>query len=237
MKIKKLLAGILACACVIPAGVFAACGGGDGEEEDVNPPGVTTYIFEAEGVDLSEQSGRGWSNEAAGCKMIQGQNVAKIRNNASVLKSISNGYFVGFFGTEGTELVFEINAAEAENDVPLVLRLASEWGTMTVDSSVMTVEVNGENVAYNGFELTGKKIESAASVEYGVPFKDFTLSAKVNLVKGANTVKIIAQGKKHPEAESLRIGPGVDCIKLKSKTALTWESLWDENKDNIAVEP
>lgn len=236
MKIKKTVAALLAAASILPMGALVACGGNTEEGEEPNPPGVTTYTFEAEGVDLSEQSGRGWSNEASGCQMIQGKNTAKIRANSTVAKSISNEYFVGFFGTEGTELVFEINSDADETGATLVLRLASEWGTLTVDSSVMTVEVNGTSLAYNAFELTGKKIDSAAAVEYGVPFKDFTLSAKIDLKKGANTVKLIAQGKKHPEADSLRMGPGVDCIKIKSKAALTWESLWEENKDNVKVE-
>ena len=93
MKLKKTVAALLACACILPMGALTACGETDGDEtEEQNPPGVTTYTFEAEGVDLSEQSGRGWSNEASGCKMIQGQNTAKIRENATVSKSISNGY-------------------------------------------------------------------------------------------------------------------------------------------------
>ena len=236
MKLKKTVAALLACACILPMGALTACGETDGDEtEEQNPPGVTTYTFEAEGVDLSEQSGRGWSNEASGCKMIQGQNTAKIRENATVSKSISNGYFVGFFGIEGTVFEFDIESYADETGATLVLRLASEWGTLTVDQSVMKVEVNGANIEYTPFDVTGKKIDGASAVEYGVPFKDFTLSTKIDLKKGANTIKLIAQGKTFGDTV-IPIGPGVDCIKIKSKAALTWESLWEENKDNIKVE-
>lgn len=234
MKIKKVLAALCVCACLVPAAAFAACGGDNGDGDGVSGDGV--YTFEAEGVDLSEQSGRGWSNEAQGCGMIQGQNTYSVRENASVLKSISNGYFVGFFSTEGTVLEFNIHADAADTQATLALRLASEWGTMEVDDSVMTIEVNGTKIAYDAFTVTGKKIDGATEIEYGVPFKDFAVSSKISLNQGENTVKLIASGKAYPQTPSLCMGPGVDCIKIKSTAKLTWESLWDENKDNIKVE-
>lgn len=229
MKFKKTTAAILACACAVPMLALTACGD---DENDDNPPGVTTYTFEAEGVDLSEQSGRGWSNEATGCQMIMGKNNSTIADNSKVLNSISNGYFVGFFGIQGTVLEFDINADEADADAKLVLRLASEWGTLQVDDSVMTVEVNGTKISYDALDVTGKNIGSATEAEYGVPFKDFTLSSSIALKKGENTVKIIASGKLFNDT-SIPCGPGVDCIKIKSKSTLTWESLWEYNKDNV----
>lgn len=231
---KKLISGILAFSLTTCMGVFAACNNGPADEPD--PVGTKTAIFEAEGVDLSEQSGHGWSNNANGCGMIQGQNTAKIRENQSVLNSISNGYFVGFFGVEGTELTFEITSDVAVTDATLVLRLASEWGTMTVDQTVMKVEVNGANLAYTPFTVTGKKIDSAATVEYGVPFTDFTVSPKISLNQGTNIIKLIAQGKPFGDMDSMDIGPGVDCIKIKSQANLTWESLWEDNQLNVKVE-
>lgn len=235
MKIKKTVAALLACACILPMAALTACGeGGGNDDEPPNPPGVTTYTFEAEGVDLTEQSGRGWSNEAAGCKMIQGQNIASIRNNATVLKSISNGYFVGFFGIEGTTFEFNINSSAAEDDATLVLRLASEWGTMTVDNTIMRVYVNDEEINYTPFTVTGTKITDGA-IKYGAPFKDFTVSTSMKLKVGENTVKLVAQGKTYGD-KAIPMGPGVDCIKIKSKAELTWDSLWNENKDNIIVE-
>lgn len=232
MKIKKIIAALCACACIVPAAAFAACGDETGNE--VGGDGV--YVFEAEGVDLSEQSGRGWSNEAQGCGMIQGENTFSIRDNKTVLNSLSNKYFVGFFSTEGTVLEFNINADAADAQATLVLRLASEWGTLVVDDSVMTIEVNGTKISYDAFNVTGKKIDGATEIEYGVPFKDFTVSSKINLKQGENTIKLIASGKPYPQTPSLCMGPGVDCIKIKSTAKLTWESLWDENKENIKVE-
>ena len=232
MKMKNVLAALCACACIVPVAAFASCSG-DGDSTDIGGDGV--YTFEAEGVDLSEQSGRGWSNEASGCQMIQGNNIAKIRDNKSILSSLSNQYFVGFFSTEGTVLEFDIDASAADTEATLVLRLASEWGTMVVDDSVMTIEVNGTKISYDPITVTGKKIDGATEIEYGVPFKDFTVSTKIKLNEGANTVKLIASGKPYNDT-SLCMGPGVDCIKIKSTATLTWESLWEDNQLNLVVE-
>lgn len=232
MKMKKVLAALCACALIVPAAAFAACGDGE-DQSEVGGDGV--YTFEAEGVDLSEQSGRGWSNEASGCQMIQGENTATIRENSKVLSSISNKYFVGFFSTEGTVLEFNINAEAADAQATLVLRLGSEWGTLAVDDSVMIIEVNGTKISYDAISVTGKKIDSATQTEYGVPFKDYTVSTKISLKQGANTVKLIASGKAYGDT-SLCMGPGVDCIKIKSAAKLSWESLWDDNKLNLKVE-
>lgn len=233
MKIKKILAALAACALVVPAAAFAACG--DGNTGDGNVTGDGVYKFEAEGVDLSEQHGSGASNEAIGCQMIQGQNKASIRSNKTVLNSISEGYFVGFFSTEGTTLEFNINAEADVTGATLILRLASEWGTMNVDDSIMTIEVNGTKISYEPITVSGKKINSLNEIVYGVPFKDFEVSTKINLNKGENTIKLIASGKQYPQS-AVCMGPGVDCIKIKSDAKLSWDSLWDENKENLKVD-
>ena len=233
MKMKRLFAALAACALTLPVAAFAACGDGN-TQGDVGGDGV--YVFEAEGVDLTEQSGRGWSNEETGCGMIQGENKAVIRGNKTVLNSISNKYFVGFFSTAGTTLEFNINAESAVTGATLVLRLASEWGTLTMDDSVMTIEVNGTTISYDAFTITGKKIDGATQIEYGVPFKDFEVSSKIDLNQGENTIKLIASGKPYPQTPSLCMGPGVDCIKIKSDAKLTWDSLWEDNKLNLKVD-
>lgn len=231
MKKGKLFLGMtLALTCALSVCAVAACAT---DTDPVDPPGVKTTVFEAEGCDLSLLTGHGWSNNESGCGMIQGQNVAAIREKNDVLNSISNGYFVGFFGVNGTELVFEITADAAVTDATLVLRLASEWGTLTVDTSVLKIEVNGTELDYTPFTVTGKKIAGAEAVEYGVPFNDFTISPKIALQAGANTIKLIAQGKHYGDSQSMDIGPGVDCIKIKSSATLTWESLWEDNKLNV----
>ncbi len=229
---KKIIAGVIMSAIALTMGALVGCSSTPSEEVPDDPAGTKTAVFEAEGCDLSEYSGHGWSNNATGCQTIQGQNTQKIRENQSVLNSISNGYFVGFFGVENTALTFDFTSAEAV-EATLVLRLASEWGTMTVDDSIMQIEVNGEIIEYNPFTVTGKKIDSAATVEYGVPFADFTISTKISLKKGDNTIKLIGQGAPFGDMESMDIGPGVDCIKIKSMTDVTWESLWEDNQLNV----
>lgn len=225
---KKFILALTALTAAASVCAFTACGG-----ENDDPAGTKTYTFEAEGVDLSEQSGHGLSNNESGCGMIQGKNTTAIKNNKQVLSSISGEYFVGYFGTLGTELIFEITAEAEAEECTLILRLASEWGTMTVDDSVMKIMVNDVKLDYTPFTVQGSSIASAAAVEYGVPFKDFTISTKIKLVEGKNVIKLVAQGKDYNGNTSLDIGPGVDCIKIKSTAKLTWESLWEDNQLKI----
>ncbi len=226
---KRKFAFLLALVLLV-AVCAAACGNNAG-------PAAGEVVFEAEGINLAGLSGHGYSNEASECGMIQGQNTKSVRENASVLNSISNSYFVGFFTTPGTTLTFDFTADKASAGNTMKLRMGSEYGTMKIDPSVMTIKVNGTELAYSEISVRGKKLVGL-NIVYGEPFKDYEVSAEFDLVQGANkielTIKQNSLGIKDTNVES--VGPGIDCIKVKSGSALTWSSLWDANKAEIQVE-
>ena len=64
-------------AVALTMGALVGCSSTPSEEVPDDPAGTKTAVFEAEGCDLSEYSGHGWSNNATGCQTIQGQNTQK----------------------------------------------------------------------------------------------------------------------------------------------------------------
>lgn len=221
--------------CAVAATMsLVACSGGT--TDDLTPE-EGEVIFEAEGIDLEGLSGHGYSNSAEGCGMIMGENTLAIRNNQTVLNSISNGHFVGYFNTADTTLTFNINSDVAATGATMKLRLGSEYGTMRLDPSVMTISVNGTALDYDQISVTGQRVEGT-NIVYGAPFKDYEISTAFELKAGENKIEItILQntlGLPGTNVES--VGPGVDCIKIKSESTLTWNSLWESNKEEIQYE-
>lgn len=154
-----------------------------------------------------------------------------------MLNSISNGHFVGYFNTADTTLTFNINSDVAATGATMKLRLGSEYGTMRLDPSVMTISVNGTALDYDQISVTGQRVEGT-NIVYGAPFKDYEISTAFDLKAGENKIEItILQntlGLPGTNVES--VGPGVDCIKIKSESTLTWISLWESNKEEIQYE-
>jgi hypothetical protein len=200
-------------------------------------PSEGEYIFEAEGIDMAGLSGHGYSNEASEVDMILGQNTKNIRENESVLKSISNGYFIGFFTSEGTTLTFNINADKASTNNTLILRLGSEFGTMKIDPNSMTIKVNGVELDYDQISVRGKKLEGL-NIKYDEPFRDYEVSVPFDLKLGDNKIELtILKNKLGIENTAVEsVGPGVDYIKIKSDSILTWDSLWESNFEENKVE-
>lgn len=225
---------VLLALCLIMMSAFAvACGGDDVAPEEGE------VVFEAEGTDLSGLSGHGYSNEAKECGMIMGSNTKAIRENDKVLKSISNGYFVGYFNSADTTLTFDFESDVAASGVTMKLRLGSEYGTLKLDPSVMTIKVNGEALDYEQISVTGQKVDNQnPQIVYATPFKDYEISTAFDLKAGDNTIEITILENELgiPGTNVASVGPGVDCIKIKSDSKLTWESLWESNKEEITVE-
>lgn len=232
---KKIVCSVLALCAVAATMSLVACSGGT--TDDGLTPEEGEVIFEAEGIDLEGLSGHGYSNSAEGCGMIMGENTLAIRNNQTVLNSISNGHFVGYFNTADTTLTFNINSDVAATGATMKLRLGSEYGTMRLDPSVMTISVNGTALDYDQISVTGQRVEGT-NIVYGAPFKDYEISTAFDLKAGENKIEItILQntlGLPGTNVES--VGPGVDCIKIKSESTLTWNSLWESNKEEISYE-
>lgn len=229
MKKSGIISIVAACLMLTTAFAAACTDGG-------NEVAAGEVVMEAEGIDLSELSGRGYSNEAKGCGMIMGLNTKYLREDEKISKSISNGYFVGYFNTADTTMTFEFTSDQAVSGATMKLRLGSEYGTLRLDPSSMTIAVNGTELDYDKITVTGAKVEGA-NIRYGSVFKDYEVSVPFDLLAGSNKIEltILQNTLGIPGMES--VGPGVDCIKVKSDSKLTFTSLWEQNKEEISVDP
>ena len=201
---------------------------------------VATYTFEAEGCDLTGLTSFGYSVNVSETDMILGSSNAMPEN---VKRSLSNGYFIGYFQTQnedGLTLKFPIDADKASTGNRISLRLGTEYGTLTISPEEMDVKVNGTALDYEPITVIGENLTSVTQYKgYTVPFNDYTLSSTFDLKAGENlielTIKVNDLGfADEPMLSS--VGPGVDCIKVRSESALTWESMWEDNKLSAGLE-
>lgn len=241
MKKFKII-GATALAVVLGVGTlaFAGCDGGS-SESDKDSAGVKTYTFEAEGVDFTGLSSFGFSINISETDMIMGKNTPGL--SSSVVNSLSNGYFAGYFNTkkeEGLTLKFPIKADKASENNTIILRLGTEYGTLNITPNEMDVIVNGTALQYDAITVVGKNLTSVTQFEgYTVPFADYTLSSKFALKEGDNLIELKIKVNNLGFADEpmlSSVGPGVDCIKVKSESALSWESLWEDNKLEAGIE-
>ena len=198
-----------------------------------------TYTFEAEGIDFSGLTSFGYSVNISETQMILGSHV-NVPDN--VVKSASNGYFVGYFnpqGENGLTLRFVINADKASENNTMTLRLATEYGTMTVTPEEMDVTVNGTTLQYNSITVVGENLTSVSQWHgYAVPFNDYKLSSSFALKQGENVIELKIKANELGFADDVMlksVGPGVDCIKIRSESTLTWDSLWEDNKEELGI--
>ena len=228
-KFRFLILAVLALSLVVCFAV--ACG----DETGGDTGSGSTYTFEAEGVDFTGLSSFGYSINISETDMIMGKNTPSLSD--TVVNSLSGGYFAGYFNTKnenGLTLKFPITADKASENNTITLRLGTEYGTITISPGEMDVIVNGTALQYDPITVVGKNLTSVTQFEgYTVPFNDYKLSSKFALKAGENTVelKIKVNTLGFDDEPMLRsVGPGVDCIKIRSESALTWESLWEDNK-------
>ena len=245
-KIKRIVAFMLL--AVIGLSCFTGCDvinglinptpdSGSGNENETGSG--KTYTFEAEGIDFSGLTSFGYSINISETEMILGEH-SNVPEN--VVKSASNGCFVGYFnpqGENGLTLTFVINADKASEENTMTLRLATEYGTMTITPDDMDVTVNGTALQYDAITVVGENLTSVSQWHgYVVPFNDYKLSAKFALKEGENviTLKIKANELGFADDVMLKsVGPGLDCIKIRSESNLTWESLWEDNKAELGI--
>lgn len=239
-KLKFLGVAALALALGVGTMAFAGCGGDDGELDKVGPAGAKSYTFEAEGIDFTGLTSFGYSENISETGMIKGKNV---QLDANVQNSLSNGYFVSYFSTRsesGLTLKFPIKADVASTGNRISLRLGTEYGTMTISPKEMDVIVNGTALQYSPITVVGENLTSVTQYKgYKVPFADYLLSPEFDLKAGDNTVEIKIKINTLGFADEpmlTSVGPGVDCIKIKSTSTLTWESLWEANKIEAGLE-
>lgn len=236
--VAALLVAVMTLSCMTGCELVNGLLNPDSTDEDKGAG--KTYTFEAEGVDFSGMTSFGFSVNISETQMIMGSHVNVPEN---VVKSASNGYFVGYFnpqGENGLTLRFVINADKASEGNTLTLRLATEYGTMTVTPNEMDVIVNGTALQYNPITVVGENLTSVNEWHgYAVPFNDYKLSSTFALKEGENVIELKIKTNELGFADDVMlkaVGPGVDCIKIRSESTLTWESLWEDNKEEIGVE-
>lgn len=209
---KKIISFCLCLSCLLAIGVSAVgCDNQDSDNGTVG--GYKTYVMEAEYIDLENVQGGGVSYEAAGVNTIEGSG-----SEADKAKGWSNGYFLKGLDADGLELEFVFNSATATSGVSLILRLGNENETRDFNSEIFSVKLNGEEIEYNTITLNGPY--SLADIE----FNDYTVATNLNLKEGENVITLTVHSD---SAGTYTVGPRIDCIKLKSKSALTWTDKTD----------
>lgn len=203
---KKIISVICVLICtILCCGVIAACSN-TGDDPAVGG-GKNTFTFEAEYTNLDGLTGGGISNAAEGVNMIMGTG-----SQADKDKGWGEGYFVGYTYAAGLTFTFEIKS-DAAAEAKIILRLASEIGDITLDSSVFSVIVNGEELEYSGMYVANSKIDEAKFYDKAIA-QGFTLKEGDNVVQlriNANTLMGNSQG-----------GPLIDSIKISTDANLTW---------------
>lgn len=176
---------------------------------------LETYTFEAEYVYLDEFMGAGISNSGEGVNNIYGDG-----GESDIAKGWSNGYFLGNTYAKNS-ITFEITSDRAA-DGKLILRLASELGSLSLDNGVFGLEVNGKEVEYS--------ITVANSAAGSYDFADYPISTAIKLGEGVNTVTLTIKDNTLKDGNSIG-APLIDCIRITTDAELTWSPLID-NPDN-----
>lgn len=205
---KKIILTVCLLCMIMCACAFAACGGnGSGG-------GVETYVFEAEYTDLTDVQGGGHSNEASGVGMIYGNGTEE-----DLAREWSSGYFVAFTHKEGVKITFEFESSEAVNGAVIVLRVGSEMGKLTFNSSSFEVKLNGTAIDYGNMTVENSPVLD------DMKFYDKTLTANASLLKGKNelTLTVLA----NELSGGTTAGPIIDCVKVSTKAKLSWTPLTD----------
>lgn len=209
------------------------------------------WILEAEAMNLDDYHGVGYSGGGDGAAAIQGANDAAIPQAAkdSLNKTDSegnpynDGFFVGFFNSEGTTFTFTFESDADAEDCTLTLRLGSEHGDMMFDPDLLTIKVNGEELDYEPFTVKG-------GVDVYGAFDDYTISTKIDLkantvtgsddmldpdtgevvfkrpVRVQNTIELILKKNNYwTTGNDPTGGPGIDCIKIESDSKISYTTL------------
>lgn len=223
---KKVLSLILSIACVLSLCLsFAACDFGKNQDsgDSTSAGGYQTYVMEAEYTELDGIKGSGVSNEMIGVNMIYG-------NGTDAQKNLgwSNGYFVCGTDADKLQLTFVFDSEEATNGVSFILRFGNERETFTFNPDTLEIKLNGEEIDYNPITVQGP-----CTLEE-ITFADYTIGNNIALKKGENTITLTVHAE---SGAAYATGPRVDCIKLKSKSQLTFHAKTDniEKRDNQEI--
>ena len=168
--------------------------------------GSSTYVFEAENVDLSQKAGPGYSGENAGSGMIV--------VNTSV--SASGDKFVAYQCKNGNSLEFNIACDQDIANAQLIVRFAAEFSNMTLTSDTYSIYVNETKLSYSDIALTLSEDSQQGQ------FKDYVI-ANISLKKGANLIQLKTTNSNPLGGTLTATAPIIDCIKISTEAVVIWD--------------
>jgi hypothetical protein len=148
----------------------------------------------------------------SGVNMIYGEGTKEEKN-----KGWSEGYYIGFTYSEGISFDFEFTS-DLKTRAAIIVRLGSEIGDITFDSSSLAVKLNGEAIEYEGILVQGSGMMDMV-------FQDFTITNNVELLEGKNVISIEILDNDLRNGQIA--GPMIDCIKVRTNAKLEWEEKLD----------
>ena len=201
-KMFVLIAAVILCA----VGLFGLAGCKDDEEE--LPPGVKEFVFEAEYVDLDGKASITASGSIQDVMLVFGDGTQADKN-----RGWSNGYYIHSTSANNFRLDFVITS-DAAAEATIILRLGSLFGTVAFNASNYSVRFNETAVNFGTISLAG-------STEEAMQFTDYRIPVTVQLLEGENTISLITLNNTF---QAVNVGgPSVDCIKVRTTAALTWD--------------
>ena len=170
------------------------------------------YTFEAEMTDLSQFNGYGYSGAITGWNAVY-----EDRYNGGA----SNGFYVTGMYDMGISLTFCVWAEEEVDDAYLVLSLSGEFASFSVTDDQFLTTVNGQKVSFGSFSFN---IEGLSGSNI-LPFAEYRSTVRVHLEQGANTIVLTTNNNIKGQGGTVyALAPMVDCIKLYSSAAVTWDT-------------
>ncbi len=168
--------------------------------------GVSTYVFEAENVNLFDKAGPGYSGENAG----QGMIITNTKVDASGDK------FVAYQCKNGNSLEFYVACDEDISDVTLLMRFAAEYASMTLNPDNYEISVNGVALDYADIVLHLPDGENQSK------FQDFEMP-KISLNKGQNLIQVKTKNNDALGGTLTATAPIIDCIKITTSAVVIWD--------------
>lgn len=219
-----IISGIPTEECTVTFTVIASGYGNTAEAEftlRINPVSLKEFVFEAEHVDFTGLLGVGWSCSVEEWHLIVGY-------GPDSDTTASNGYYVAYYTVPGTELKFNFKADRAGKG-QLSFGMVSEYGPFIMESSIMELWVNGQQVLYENIlkqDLVINGVNEPTS-----NFDNYVFLDELEFVEGENYVSIIIRENDLFTGRDAG-GPNVDYMKIITEANLVFDTPFS-NEDII----
>ena len=171
-----------------------------------------TQLKESLNISVSTGKGAGLSGAANGLAMILCGNSEDLDIPEDFQPS--NDYYVSYTYSANS-YDFEIEST-VETDAKITLRLNSEIGIIEYDKSAFAIVVNGETLDYKPFSVY--PLSNGQGVRDPHYFTDYTLSVKIHLIAGVNTISVQTLDNTLLSGTNFA-APQLDCMKLRPDDA------------------